>query len=253
MKTLIIFCHIPKTAGSSLKAIGATNCEKNVDFYKAFNPRNTKAGDWISNFNDLQSGDSKQGKILLSGHFGFGIDLFLKHSKFHYLTVLRNPIDRILSHYFFMKRQCVPVVKDMSLLEFSLSDKYVTTDNMHTRFLSGSGWQSYNTDYLEVFGIESDIKYGECNEEMLVRAKHNLMNHFTYGLQEQMEKSLKLFSYNFNWTISNRMLNVGKNVLRSTDLDPKTAKILTDKNKFDLVLYDFAVKNFLLQFENQTL
>lgn len=119
---MLILVHIPKTAGSSLTSIICKQYNSS-EIFSVGNP----ALNTVSKIN-------KNTKCVL-GHNYFG-----QHKNLGphiYVTMLRDPIDRVISHYYYIN----DIFKEnkyagkYSLEEFAQIDKF---SNMQTRFIVGN-------------------------------------------------------------------------------------------------------------------
>lgn len=101
----LVFLHIPKTAGQSVHNYLVDAFGKDQVFPFRVNSQ-------INDFGLL----AEDGYRVYSGHFDWSVMEQLPGEKI-YFTVLRNPIDRILSFYFYLRK------KALSYDEISLSEK----------------------------------------------------------------------------------------------------------------------------------
>src|SRR4051812_5972736 len=93
----LIFLHIPKTAGSTLTTImhRQYSADEIYDIYEVRKSPQLMA-----------LPEEQRAKIkLLKGHIPFGLHAFLPNGKAEYFTILREPVDRVLSHYYHFARQ----------------------------------------------------------------------------------------------------------------------------------------------------
>ena len=117
-------------------------------------------------------------------------------------------------------------------------------DNSQTRILSASNGDS-----------DSPITFGQCDLEMLERAKKNLREYFIgVGLVESFDKSLLLFKKLLNWNnIFYIKRNVTKNRPLKSDFSQETLNLIQKQNEFDLELYRYAAELFNEQVAQQGL
>ena len=262
---LVIFSHIPKTAGSTVNIIIDSNYKHIFNFYPRRNPPSTKLPDWINDFkNSMVALKDDTKPKLLRGHFGLGVHELLGVNNCTYITVLRDPVDRVISHYYFLEQvenffenssSDSALAKDnMTLEDFVYQRKSIITDNLQTRFISGLGWQrnQYKNVWREVHNKNFKVKYGDCTEEMLDCAKKNLKNYVIFGLQSRFSETLDLFKNVLRWKKVNfdTRRNVNKKKPKKEELDPDLIKFIQRENYLDIELYNYALEIFEEQLEN---
>ena len=254
---LIIFSHIPKTAGSTInKIIEANYDNKSIfNFYVRKQPENTSMKNWIDDFNRrFKISGNRSNPKMLRGHFGLGIHEFLDIDSCTYISVLRNPIDRIISNYYYFARpesESKMITDNMTFESFLKDKKYIIADNYQTRFLSGLGWQrrSYVND---IYDDKYILRYGHCTEEMLEVAKKNLDKYVLFGLQSRFFESLNLFKNVLNWkkVNFNTRINVNQRKPKYETIDRELVRKIEEENQFDMKLYGYAEEIFDRQLEN---
>ena len=262
VENLVIFSHIPKTAGSTVNIIIDSNYEHIFNFYPRRNPPSSKLPDWINDFQEAMVAlkDDPKPK-LLRGHFGLGVHELLGVDNCIYITVLRDPVDRVISHYYFLDQvenffdnSDSALSKDnMTLEDFVYQRKSIITDNLQTRFVSGLGWQrnQYKNVWREVHNKNFKVEYGDCTEEMLACAKENLKNHVIFGLQSRFSESLDLFKNVLRWknVDFDTKRNVNKKKPKRDELDPDLIKFIERENYLDIELHKYALEIFDEQLE----
>ena len=167
------------------------------------------------------------------GHFSFGLNVHQSLAQpTTYFTMLRNPVDRVISTYFYIIRKPDhthhKTTHDLSLFDFVKNGvSPVGIDNGMTRLLCG---------------IEdiSSIPFGCCTGEMLQTAKKNLAQYFSViGLMDRFDETLILLKKIYGW----HPFYIKENVSRNRPSDPpppETIDLIKNYNKFDIQLYDYA-------------
>ena len=223
----LIFQHLPKCGGTTFNSILTQNYTKEETF-------SIKVIDGIKlNTNDFtQLSQTEKDKInLLRGHMEFGLhENFLSDSD--YITFLRDPIERIISFYYYVKR--VPkhglykthgFTNETTLHEFVTKIKRGDINNGQIRFISG---------------------LDDTEDKMLERAIYNIDNHFSHvGLLERFDESILLLQKMYNWKkpyyeVSNKTQN-RKSV---NSIKPETLQAIKELNNGDLILYNKMSQRF---------
>ena len=228
----IIFLHIPKTAGSTLNYI--------LDAH--YTPENSYATSqtWLHPDGSLDGFDAlteaQRAKIeLLNGHMGFGLHCRLPRPA-RYITVLRDPVERVLSHYHFECNVPGPLYDvlhsgEMDLLDYLDYQQTAGWDNLQTRMIAGN-WHKKG--------------YGPCTPAMLETAKQNLREHFlAAGLTERFDQFYWLLKRKLEWPTTFYVRhNRSARRPRQRDLPEETVRLIADHNRFDVDLYRFAARLF---------
>lgn len=210
---MIVFVHIEKTAGTTLKfnlrnTFGKRHCDTKKNKKQIFDQR------------DLEFAQKVFGKIdCISGHNLVEPTTHLAGSETFFITFLRDPIERSASYY---QDHCLRGKYKISFEDWMKEDK---RHNMQTKRIAGS----------------NDLE----------KAKKILYENYQFvGLTERFDESLKLLSVvlpmDLNLKYKRKLIaqdNTIKNNLINT---PATYQILKDCNKQDIALYDF-VKNTLFE------
>ncbi|MBN1833579.1 MAG: sulfotransferase family 2 domain-containing protein [Deltaproteobacteria bacterium] len=233
----VFFQHIPKCAGTTL----------NIEiFKKRFQPNELRL---LYDYNmpeiiDLLKGMSvlEQMKIkCLSGHYYFGIHTYYTARPSFHMTILRNPIERVISHYYQVRRHKphrlyqIVTENDLSLKEYVNNRLTPELNNGQVRVLAG---------------LSINPPFGECERDILELAKKNLKDSFgIVGLTERFDDFLLLVNAKLGWEIpSYKNLNIGENRKKADEIDKETLDVIEKHNQLDIELYEYAQDLFLKQF-----
>lgn len=235
---LLAFVHIPKTAGgtvtSMLSAAYSKHGIKKTGNYVR-NPEKTEK--------KIRSSLQREGQIS-AGHTPYGALREHLPSDTRYMTFLREPVDRVLSHYYrhiHRKRQLSPTRRERrlekgkartdkadSLEEALVEMRLPQIRNLATRFLCGH-----------------PSPMGDLPPRALDDAKANLRGFALIGIQERFEESVVLLQ---------RMLGLGPAPYRdrhvssdrpAVDEIPDAERALIEEhNRLDAELYRFGLRLF---------
>jgi hypothetical protein len=243
-----IFTHIPKTAGTTLRKIITENYSS-TQLYQCyvFKPEQKTMMDVVNNLrhslkktqNSLEENSSNI--KIIAGHIGFGLHEFidLPLTNTSYITILREPSERVLSYISHIRSHfnnpLGEIARNKSLKYFIEGRYSIEIDNYQTRYLSGIGWQKI------ILGKGKPIPYGKCTQEMLDMAKQNLKNYYLIGIQENFSQTLSLFARELGWKVEqNLFINKNKNRINQNEVSDETIKIIKEHNQLDVELYEYA-------------
>ena len=223
----IVFLHIPKAAGSTLQAILRRTYRARPTVH--FNG----APDEIDIFSSLPEAH-RHGVDVVAGHVHVGIHRLLRPGA-RQLTMLRHPVDRVVSHYHYVLRNPAHVEhRHVAGAGLSLG-RYVETtgsrmlDNDQVRWLNETPHQ--------------DVPFGAVDRAMLDRARRALDDEIEgVGVAERFDDSLALYRRLFDWPdVPYTRVNVGERRPAADDIDPGVRRAILDRNALDLELYEHAL------------
>ena len=218
-----IFLHIPKTGGMTLRTAlkwiyGPGSC------YSLPSDGSLRPDALFQNL----PRHAVQDAGLICGHLLFGLHRHLDCAC-RYFTLLRDPVRRVISHYFYhLERYPDSKVAFPSLKDFLHSDHSIASSNRLVQFLSGKNPE-------------------RVPETALREAKEHLANDVAvFGLTERFDESLLLFQTRLNWHYPPFYVRRKVNSARPSieDLPDDTIEDVRRQNRLDADLYRFARERF---------
>lgn len=240
---VIAFVHIPKTAGTTLNALLARayasheTCEIMMRGMSLRLPGAAilpKPAISHSKIRRLKSALKHRPALrLIRGHFDLSLGSILPADT-RYFTLLRDPVERAVSHYRHYRRQTNdpihPLALRSTLTEWVRSCGLVEMDNGQTRRLAGA----------------MNLPCGRVTPQTLERAKSALARNFeVVGLTERFDETLVLLHRAFHWPLYRLAAqNVGDCRTRHARLSEEELQAVEACNRYDLELYRFACALF---------
>ena len=220
----IIFLHVPKTAGTTLNRL----IEWEYDLFEMYSVDPVFFRWSAAHLRTLSKGRLNKIRVV-KGHMLFGLHEILPQPAI-YITVLRDPIERVLSAFYFIRSYKLhPLYWKFKRENWTLED-FVTRlprENVQCKMVAGA-WEE------------------PCTAEMFEQAKRNLDKHFSVvGLTERFEETLALMKLRFGWKLkSYSSFNVTRSRSKRRDLPQATLDLISEKNTFDVMFYDYAARLF---------
>jgi Galactose-3-O-sulfotransferase len=230
----IIFLHIGKTAGSTMRQVLRRQFSPSqvmVVRSPVRNPRRLRREDTLEHFATLPEPERLRPRLIL-GHTIFGLHELVPRPC-TYITLLRDPIALVVSQYHYVRRTpghwLYDTAQSMSLEQYIRSGVSLEMDNSQTRALSG----------------DVSTEYGHCTPEMLATATRHIEGHFRLvGMTERFDETLVLLGSAFGWS---RLAYVRANVApgrHRRDVPVETRQLIEAQNELDTDLYAFNVRRF---------
>lgn len=231
--SLIVLTHVQKTAGSSFRK---KIIEANVPRGKIYRFGKLKKFTIDMLLNDYD---------VVVGHVPYGIHSFTT-KKVKYITFLREPVDRLISAYYFLRSPNAGLYGKPRLLDYANSvtlKEFSENRNLHniqTRFAAG----------LLSHKLYPFIDSPRFSRITLNKAINNLSRHyFGIGIVERYSKSIAYFQDKLNWENVKQIdqKDTRRNTLKPdcSELDIDTIQALKQANDLDLQLYDYASKHLI--------
>ena len=219
----LIFLHIPKTAGTTLNRI----IEWQYSPFAIFTMDPYRIRATPERLKRLPEGRRRRLRVV-RGHLFYGIHEFLPQGA-TYITMLREPVARVLSaYYFILRRPLHPLHRKLKRERLGVEDCLRLFPHRH------------NLQCRLIAGVK-DTATGD--ERLLDIAKENLTKSFSVvGICERFEESLILMAKTFGWEVP--FYENQKVSKRRSMVEPKLADLIREYNRLDDELYEFGKKLF---------
>lgn len=247
-KSPLFFFHIPKTAGSTMQSILSSHYEA---------AQTAAAFTWTTLLGIDKDALSK--KVLFQGHF-YGPLENVAAVQCNTFTILRDPIERALSHYGHVCRDENHYLHGhavaLGTLEAYLDDPIarMTVSNFQSRMLAlDFDIETYYNELSELeraqWCLERHIEttdFGLTEAQIHSSAKKKLDQFFLIGITEQFPQTLALLCNKMEWKYPQREAkeNTNPERLRQSDIHPNTLQKLQQLNAVDLAIYSAAKTSF---------
>ena len=237
MKQKILFDHIPKSAGTSLiHALGRLFCESS--------PLTHFSNQHASTINEMK------GSLFIGGHFWFKPHEKLDPSRY-YCTVLRDPVDRFISQYFFNREISAELIeggncKDLRLMDpqviasnkFSLLEYLVSSDSELINSYSNIQAKHFAQRFCDSPSLLSD-------KDLLDAAISSLEEYDLVGMYDQLQEFIDRISQDFNReSVPLGSFNRTAGRVATREVLPEILSKLSGSNFVDLKLIEWSRTRF---------
>jgi hypothetical protein len=223
---VLVFLHVPRTAGTTLSRF-LRGKYRRAEIFPAYSAAGETLAEQLQALREMSAAGRDRINLVLAGHAEYGQHEALSRPA-RYLSVLRDPVDRVVSSYRFLhdhpKDPLYPEVvgQGMSLTDFVASPSAKGINDWQTRCLAGVPWSET-----------------EWTPAVFDRAKENVERDFLLaGLTERFPETVVLLSRLMGWRNNYyATLNTSKAEARCSEED---RRLILEHNQLDLKLYDFA-------------
>lgn len=216
----LLFCHLPKSAGTSVRQALQGVCPDLLEVYGG----ELRLGGPDPEFLRRWSAREQLPRVVI-GHFSYGVHEFLD-APARYATFLRDPVERVCSLY---RHQLADpdapwhelVAAGMALGELVASGRTEQTNNHACRMLAGVVPQA---------GVRVS------HTEILQRALGNLHDYFVcVGIVEEFERSMAALEETIGASLPRLRVNVSPRTVAHSEQD---LEIVRHHNALDIELYE---------------
>lgn len=208
----LIFIHIPKTAGTSVRAIfQAWYGDGLYEHY--FDP---KCGAQPYRHNLFENAKLSEPSVIF-GHFNsarrFGVQDYYPEAT-QFVTIIRDPFEQMLSRYFFIRKR----------RHFFEKYREIPEDDLLKHILT------YRSNIMCFFPCEVTLdNYKEVIESQFVEI----------GVTEHLNESMKRIALKIGFTFIPEMLAHENETARDKTIDQNLIGSFRDRHKLEYLVYDF--------------
>jgi len=233
MQQILIFLHIPKAGGNTLKSILNEQYREDERLRIYTYPHFSK-DKGIERLKKL-SIEEKSKLKLIYGHFAFGIHKYLS-AEAKYITFLRNPVDRIISHFYYVKKHNVK--EHIKNMEGDTFEEYLEKGLQY----------ELNNGMTRLLCSEEKIQKGSTvTRDDLETAKRNIEKYFSFvGVLEEFHKGLMILNNMLGW--GNALIYKRKNVTehpKREEFPKHVINKIIQMNKLDIELYKYVRETYV--------
>jgi hypothetical protein len=219
-----LFDHIPKTAGTSLRAVFS-------DLLGA-----DQVSPPVTGRSELWAIRRLQRYQMIIGHF-VPVPLDVRVRERIMLTVLRHPVDRALSGYFYLRHHVDEAVGGMAARlarQYDIPDCLAAMKDHGERYLSNFMTNHFSLKHSRAVGDQKDI---------LNAAKQVLRSYDCVGLYEELNGFVAHFCRTYGFAAPGTLpeLNRTEGRVSGDAVSRRDIDSLREANELDLLLYEDAV------------
>jgi hypothetical protein len=248
---LLIHLHIAKTGGTTLSSMVKHAFGTDQIFETISKDHQVYGGLDLLTYASCERmlRDCDVGRIrYFTGHVPMGVDrIFGRPAK--YIAVVRHPVERLLSYFYFRIQGGDPYLKDgtpIAFEDYAESGGDIIFNNYQVRVISGS------PDLDAPAGPRGALVPGAPVETRhLELAKRNVENYFlAIAPLEQITELALLLRRIYGWPmrrLQTEYKNPTKERPRAPNIAPRLLRIIEERNAHDIALYDWVCQRFAAQ------
>lgn len=233
----LLFLHIPKTAGCSINQFLINRFPAGQTCL--IHPR---VGD------DVAGLIPETPLLCYSGHVTYDFTRLLP-GNLRVFTLLRDPVERSLSSYFFYRRsRPEDIAESMLPVQHMEMGAFVRTYPKEAEIAFGNRQVMYFSRPYDYFRQPFANEDHPVTREELGLAKENL-SRCLVGLVERIGDALTLLSHDFGWPVPDRVAEENRTVNRPKSVDSAGQAWLMEHTSLDQELYAHGQQLFLKRWE----
>jgi hypothetical protein len=241
---LLVFVHIPKTAGTALRNVIHTNL-RDGGFESVPIPRfRGNQAELKAWYEDLYTslGERAERLVCAASHSAHLLLPVLAGREVRAFTLLRDPVDRSLSRYYHFTHEKNPITSLYRRFEYAatksgrVSRKEAELANGQSRRLLAS---QYETDSLP--RTSDDANAGEWRSRLFELVEEN----YLVGIQERFTDSVRLFAREFGWqSVYDATAKINLERPSLAEVDDEIKELVRAYNWLDDELYRACSRRF---------
>jgi len=223
----ILFDHLPRCGGRSFKAF----LQSNYLWRETYSISGAEPRKYVDRFMEMTAARRSRYR-LIQGHLANKLIPYVDEN-FIKITVFREPVARMISHYFFAKGLPAHYLhnkihkSNLSLKDYVTSQLTDETENWYTQHFSGLSLTELNKD------PEAALKLAEENLQKTY--------HFV-GLTEKLDSFIGKICHETGLVHPDAKLHLNQSDQSGAakQIDPDILKSIAEKNHLDVKLYNYA-------------
>jgi hypothetical protein len=234
---LLAFIHVPKAGGTTFNNI------LRIHYPDGAMHRGLSVFEGVEEAQAALRSMTGDAKVrALAGHLTFGLHDLLP-AETRYLTMLRDPVERTLSHYGYLVRHYFSRDRSARVKGAGVVPPWLTRPSRTPTLDECLMDRSYIPDNLQtrmLCGLVSP--FDELPPHALDQAKRNLLDRFAYvGTTERLEEFVALLNLDLDWpAVAYKLYNKSTRRLSREELPAHTLRYIEERNALDRELHAHA-------------
>lgn len=228
----IVFHHIPKTAGTTIKAALSPLFPEGTEYKVGFNDWDTGSDrDYIA-----LSPQEKERYRFVHGHMPITLLESAPRDSFVF-AFFRNPIDRVTSLYNYYVKT-----------EGHKFNKIIQENGLSLRgFVEDGSCNQVDNGMVRILSRTDHVPFGQCVPEQLHVAIANLERYYSFiGLQERFNESMSILFKVIGATPRDcQSLNVTGRRALGYALDQQTRRSIEAYNQLDAAFFEYVRRRYM--------
>ena len=242
----LVFHHIQKTAGTSLRHVIRTNLDTAERLAVRIGSDVKRTNRMVAHHAELVESLSPGERARLSCAMGHTAINLLPYfgDEADYLTIVREPVDRVLSQFYFSNRRARRYEGDDLLALYQGRDDVLRKGKIASRLCN---WQSRTllAPFHDLTALEAATEPLPDADEWRSRIRDLVDRFWLVGVQDRFDELVSVLCERCGWTPVEAHFKVSKERDRDLDrLDPGLRELIGAANWLDAELYRHCGERF---------